>query len=428
MTAEEAKQYLLYGPWPGHPHSLAPIRALMAALGDPQNALRCVHIAGTNGKGSASAMLERVLRAAGYKTGLFTSPHLQDFSERIRVDGVPVSDAALTAAAERVKDAAGRIDQPLTAFDAMTAAAFLVFAAAGCSAVVLEVGLGGAYDATNVIPAPDCALIMNIGLDHTAVLGDTVEQIAAEKAGIIKPGGAVALYQPESEAVEDRIAARCREAGASLRVADFDELETLSDSREGQVFRYCDGPPLTLPLLGDHQQRNAAVVLEAVEVLRERGWDINDDAVETGLAATVWPGRLELAGRAPFFVLDGGHNPQCAEALSANWDYYFPGGRKVLLLGMMADKDAAGFLAPLAPLADAVVCTAVESERALAPAALGALLEPYHKPVLLCPDLRDAVETAKRSASPEGSVLACGSLYLAGALRTLLGLEGLTCV
>lgn len=425
MTAFEAKQYLLYGPWPGHPHSLKPIRALMGALGDPQDGLRCVHIAGTNGKGSASAMLERILRAAGYHTGLYTSPHLQDFSERIRVDGRPVSDDALIAAAERVRDAAARIDQPLTAFDAMTAAALLVLAAEGCDAVVLEVGLGGTYDATNVIPAPDCALIMNIGLDHTAVLGDTVEQIAVEKAGIIKAGGAVALYQPESEAVEDLIAARCREAGASLRVADFDELETLADSREGQVFRYCDGPPLRLPLLGDHQQRNAAVVLESVELLRERGWDISDHAVEAGLCAMVWPGRLELAGRAPFFVIDGGHNPQCAEALSANWDYYFPGGRKVLLLGMMADKDVSGFLAQLAPLADAVVCTAVESDRALAPAALGALLEPYHKPVLLCPELSDAVETAKKAAGPEGCVLACGSLYLAGALRTLLNLEGL---
>lgn len=426
MTGEEAKRFLLYGPWPGHPHSLEPIRALMCALGDPQAALRCVHVAGTNGKGSASAMLERILRAAGFRTGLYTSPHLQDFSERIRLDGQPVSDEALIRASEQVRDAAARIAQPLTAFDAMTAAAFLVFAEAGCEIAVLEVGLGGAYDATNVIGVPDCALIMNIGLDHTAVLGDTVEQIAAEKAGIIKPGGAVALYQPESEAVEDLIAARCRAVGASLRVADFDELETVSDGRSGQVFRYCDGPPLRLPLLGDHQQRNAAVVLEAVELLRERGWAISDAALEAGLAATVWPGRLELADRLPFFVIDGGHNPQCASALAANWDYYFPSGRKVLLLGMLADKDVPGFLAQLAPLADTVVCTAPDSDRALPPAELAALLRPYGKPVLLCPDPAEAVDCARRAAGLEGSVLACGSLYLAGALRTALGMEGPT--
>jgi dihydrofolate synthase/folylpolyglutamate synthase len=236
----------------------------------------------------------------------------------------------------------------------------------------------------------------------------------------------VALYQPESEAVEDLIAARCRAVGASLRVADFDELETVSDGRSGQVFRYCDGPPLRLPLLGDHQQRNAAVVLEAVELLRERGWAISDAALEAGLAATVWPGRLELADRLPFFVIDGGHNPQCASALAANWDYYFPSGRKVLLLGMLADKDVPGFLAQLAPLADTVVCTAPDSDRALPPAELAALLRPYGKPVLLCPDPAEAVDCARRAAGLEGSVLACGSLYLAGALRTALGMEGPT--
>ena len=219
MTVSEAKTYLLSGPWPGHGPSLEPMRALMHALGDVQDALNCVHVAGTNGKGSACAMLESVLRRAGYKTGLYTSPHLQDFSERIRVNGRPVSGAALARAAERVKAAAERIAQPLTAFDAMTAAAFLVFAEAKCTAVVLEVGLGGRFDATNVIPAPDCALIMNLGLDHTALLGDTLEQIAAEKAGIIKPGGAVALYPPEDEAVEDLIAGVCRDKGASLRIA-----------------------------------------------------------------------------------------------------------------------------------------------------------------------------------------------------------------
>jgi len=400
------------------------MRALMRELGDVQEGLRCVHVAGTNGKGSACAMLERVLRRAGYKTGLYTSPHLQDFSERIRINGKPVSDAALVRAAERVQAAAARIDLPLTAFDAMTAAAFLVFAEARCTAVVLEVGLGGRFDATNVIPTPDCAVIMNIGLDHTALLGGTVEEIAAEKAGIIKPGGAVALYQPEDEAVEDLIAEVCRDRGASLRIADFDELETISDSREGQEFCYIDETPLSLPLMGSHQQRNAAVVLEAVEILRERGWKISDKALEEGLAATVWPARMELAARDPWVILDGGHNPQCAEALAENWDYYFPEGKKVLLLGMMADKDAEGFAGILVPLADAVVCTAPRSPRALPPEALAEKLAGFEKPTFRCDTAAEAMETAMRLAGRDGSVLACGSLYLAGELRGYFGLEG----
>ncbi|MBQ7143900.1 MAG: bifunctional folylpolyglutamate synthase/dihydrofolate synthase, partial [Oscillospiraceae bacterium] len=423
MTAQEAKQYLLYGPWPGHPHSLAPIRALMNALGNPQAGLKCVHVAGTNGKGSACAMLESILRAAGYKTGLYTSPHLQDFSERIRVNGKKVSGAALVRAAERVRAVAGQIGEPLTAFDAITAAAFLVFAEANCEIVVLEVGLGGTWDATNVIDQSECSLIMNLGLDHTALLGDTVEQIAAEKAGILKPGGAAALYPPPTDAAEDLIAGRCRELGVSLRLADFDELETLDDSPAGQVFCYCDDTPLSIPLMGDHQLRNAAVVLEAVELLRERGWRISDRALESGLASTVWPARMEIAGTEPWFVIDGGHNPQCAVALAENWAYYWPEGRRVLLVGMMADKDVEGFLRPLAPLADAIVCTAPAGSRAMTPEALGALARPYKKPVLLCSTAQEAAETAKRAAGRDGCVLGCGSLYLAGELREVLGLE-----
>ena len=423
MTAEEAKAYLLYGPWPGHPHSLAPIRALMAALGNPQASLPCVHVAGTNGKGSACAMTERILRAAHLRTGLYTSPHLQDFSERIRLDGRKVSDDALIRAAERVKAAAAAISEPLTAFDAMTAAAFLVFAEAGCDVAVLEVGLGGAYDATNVIPTPDCALLMNIGLDHTEVLGDTVEQIAAEKAGVIKPGGAVALYAPEAPSVEALVRRVCRDRGAALAVADFSRLEVMDEGRAGQRFRYRGGPVLTLPLPGEHQRRNAAVVLEGIALLRRRGWTIPDAAVAEGLARTVWPARLELAARSPDFLIDGGHNPQCAEALAKSWPAWPAAGRRVLLLGMLSDKDAAGFAARLVPLADAVVCTAPVSPRALAPEALAALVEGCGKTAQLCPGAREALEAARRAAGPDGCVLACGSLYLAGELRDLFGLE-----
>lgn len=423
MTAQEALNYI-YSPARTGAPSLAPMRAVMAQLGDVQNGLRFVHVAGTNGKGSTSAMLESVLRAAGYRTGLFTSPHLLRFSERIRVCDAEIPDADLAAAAERVRAAEAACGGTLTVFERTTAAALLHFAAQRCDVVVLEVGLGGRFDATNIIESPDCAVITNIGLDHTALLGDTVEQIAREKAGIIKPGCAVAMYEPEQDTVAAEVAAVCRARGASLRIADFDELEVLDDGLEGQTFCYCDDTPLRLPLLGDHQTRNAAVALEAVEILRERGWEkLTDEAVERGLAAVRWPARFERVAREPDFIIDGGHNPQCAAALAENLDYYFPDTRRVLLLGMLADKDAAGFCAVLAPKADAFVCVAPESGRALSAEALAALLAPCGKPAVCCETAAEAVETAKRAAGRRGMVCAAGSLYLAGALRECFGLE-----
>ena len=423
MTAQEALEYI-YSPARAGAPSLAAMRAVMARLGDVQNSLRFVHVAGTNGKGSTAAMLASVLRAAGYRTGLFTSPHLLRFSERIRVNGAEIPDADLAAAAERVRAAETESGETLTVFERTTAAALLHFAAQRCDIVVLEVGLGGRFDATNIIESPDCAVITNIGLDHTALLGDTVELIAREKAGIIKPGCAVAMYEPEQDSVAAEVAAVCRDVGASLRIADFDEIEVLEDGLEGQTFCYCDDTPLRIPLAGDHQARNAAVALEAVEILRERGWKkLTDAAVEAGLAAVRWPARFELAAREPDFIIDGGHNPQCAAAIAENLDYYFPDTRRVLLLGMLADKDAAGFCAALAPAADAFVCVAPESPRALPAAALAALLAPYGKPVVCCASAAEAAETARRAAGRRGMVCAAGSLYLAGALREYFGLE-----
>ena len=422
MTSEEAIQYLNSPPWhaAGAP-TLDNIRALLARLGDPQKRLRFVHVAGTNGKGSICAMLAGILRAAGYKTGLFTSPHLVCFHERIRIDGACIGDGALADLTETVKAAAEALGAPLTVFELITAVGFLYFAREKCDVVVLEVGLGGRFDATNVIDTPDCAVIANIGLDHTAILGGTLEQIAAEKAGIIKPGGAVALYEPEDDGVLDVIAGVCREKGASLRLADFGELEVLRDGLDGQTFCYCDDTPLRLPLPGDHQLRNAATALEAVEILRERRWRISAEAVEQGLAQVRWPARFELVAERPYFIVDGGHNPQCAAAIAENVTYYFSDRRRVLLIGMLRDKDADGFLDSVAPAADAFVCAAPESARALPAAELGEKLRRYEKPVFVCATAQEAVETARAAAGTDGAVCACGSLYLAGELLELFG-------
>ena len=420
MTYREALDYINGVRWYGSKPGLERVRALLEKLGDPQKQLKFVHIAGTNGKGSCAAMTASVCRAAGYRTGLFTSPYLFRFNERMQLNGKPIDDDVLAALVGEIRPLADAMEDHPTEFELMTAAALLWYSRENCDIVVLEVGLGGRFDATNVIDAPEAAVVMNIGLDHTAVLGDTVEQIAFEKAGIIKPGCEAVLYQ-QSEAVERVIRERCTAVNARLHVADFSRIEPEFDSLEGQVFRY-RGIPCAIPLLGAHQRRNAAVVLELVEVLRGRGWKLDEDAVEHGLYAVTWPARFELIHEEPAFIVDGGHNPQCAQTVAENLRLYFPAQRRVLLLGVLADKDYRSLTEILAPTADAWVCVAPESERALPAAELGKCLERFGKPVTVCETIPDGVSAALEQAGSDGMVCAVGSLYMAGAVRACFGL------
>ena len=337
MTIDQAMELIHGVAWRGSRPGLARVRELLHRLGDPQDGLQFVHIAGTNGKGSTAAMLASILRAAGYTTGLFTSPYLERFAERMQVNGVPVPDAEFAAVCEALQPCIAAMDDPPTEFELVTAAAMLWFRRRGCDVVVLEVGLGGRLDATNVIAAPACAVITNIGLDHTEILGDTLEQIAREKAGILKPGTRAVSYPqtPEVRAVLHEI---CAQRGIPLTEADAAAIVPLTDGVDGQTFTY-RGAEYTLPLLGAHQLRNAAVALETVTALRARGWRIPDAAVRAGLAQVRWPARFELLRRAPWFVLDGGHNPQCAQTVADNLARYFPGRRITLLVGVLADTD-----------------------------------------------------------------------------------------
>ena len=420
MNYKESLEYINSTAWFGGEPGLGRIRALLSALGDPQKAFRTVHIAGTNGKGSCAAMTASVLKAAGYRTGLFTSPYLHRFNERMQINGEPIGDEELAALVTQIRPIADAMEDHPTEFELMTAVALLWYLRERCEIVVLEVGLGGRLDATNVIGAPEAAVIMNIGLDHTAVLGDTVEQIAAEKAGIVKPGCAVALYPqtPEAEAV---VRERCEAVGASLRVADLTQLQGEFDSLEGQVFRY-RGASYAIPLLGEHQLRNAAVVLEVAEILREKGWKLPHEAVEHGLYAVSWPARFELLRAEPPFVVDGGHNPQCAMTVAESLLRYFPDRRRVLLVGVLADKDYEGLFDILDVAADAYFCVTPASARALPADRLAAFLSRYGKPVTVCPDIPAGVEAASAAAGEDGVACAVGSLYMAGAVRACFGL------
>ena len=421
MNYQEALNYINGTRWMGSKPGLSRTEELLERLGRPQDKLKFVHIAGTNGKGSCAAMLASILRCAGYRTGLYTSPYLFRFNERMQLNGRPIEDETLAEIVTEIRPHADAMADHPTEFELMTAAALLWYARVGADVVVLEVGLGGRLDATNVIGAPEAAVIMNIGLDHTEILGDTLEQIAAEKAGIFKPGCDAVAYQ-QGESVLAVLERKARETGCALHVADFSRLQPEFDSLEGQSFLYKD-EPYALALLGDHQLRNAAVALETVEVLRRRGWRLPREAVEHGLYAASWPARFELVSQEPPFIVDGGHNPQCAESVRANLLRYFPDKRRVLLVGVLADKDYPALFEILNEAADAWVCVTPESERALPAEELAAYLRRFGKPVAVCASIPEGVETAREQAGEDGMACSVGSLYMAGAVRACFGLQ-----
>ncbi len=423
MTYQEALSYIHSRPRGLPKPGLERIEELLSLMGDPHKKLKYVHVAGTNGKGSCCAMMGSILRAAGYKTGLYTSPFIHRFNERMQINGKAIPDAELAEIANFVRSKAEEMSRPCVEFEIVTAIGFEYFARNKCDIVVLEVGMGGKFDATNVIDCPECALICSIGFDHMDFLGNSLAEIASEKAGIIKEGGAVACYPLQEDEVISLLASECRKKGASLRIAEDDEIELHYDDLSGQDFCYCDDTPLHLNLLGDHQCRNAATVLEAVEILRQKKWKIKPEAVEKGLREVKWPARFELLSEKPYVVADGGHNVPCAEALRGNLEYYFEGKKAVMVIGMMADKDVEGFLDVIAPCAGAFVCVPVDNPRALKPEKLAEKLRKYKKTCLVAPSVAEGIAMAKGAAGKGGLVCATGSLYLMGPVRECFGLK-----
>jgi dihydrofolate synthase/folylpolyglutamate synthase len=420
MTYDEALKYFEGVSWMGSKPGLERERELLRRLGDPQDSLKFIHVAGTNGKGSTSAMLASILRAAGYRTGLYTSPYLHRFNERMQVDGEPISDSALTEIVEEISPAAEQMEDPCTEFELVTAAAFLWFSKKKCDIVVLEVGLGGRLDATNVIKSPECAVITNIGLDHTEVLGDTVEKIAFEKAGVIK-GGPVVSYAQEP-GVASVLYGAAEFSGSRLRFADFGAIERISDTLRGQTFRMDGGQEYALPLLGGNQLKNAATALCVVDTLRESGWFIPREAVRYGHMTVRWPARFELVSENPYFVVDGGHNPQCLETTAENLQRYFPDAWRVILIGVLADKDWEKMIEIIAPVAGAFVTVTPNSPRALPAENLCAALLKYGKHAIARENIKAGVDTAISLAGRNGVVCSVGSLYMAAAVRGCFGL------
>jgi len=414
---------------------------LMELAGNPHCTFPSVHVAGTNGKGSTSAFIANMLQSAGYRVGLYTSPHLVSFTERMRINGTPVDEARVVALAARVRDSyqhASPVAVPVpinpTFFEVTTTMAFQYFAEEAVDIAVIEVGMGGRLDSTNVI-LPKVSVITNIDREHTEYLGETLTQIAQEKAGIIKPGVPVVtgVDQPEVIAVVERTAAS-QNARVYRMPMEFSPEQVVSGFQQRFDYRgievhYQD---LRINMLGSYQVKNACLALAAVECLRDAGMDIDETALRQGLLQTRWEGRLERVSERPDIYLDGAHNPASANMLRQAVKEMRAGYRKlVLVIGILGDKDYRGILAELVPLADAVVVTKPDYGRAMSVAALAAEVRKMHASVNIADTLALAIDRAREMASSDDLILVTGSLYVVGDARALFqgesgGNSGLT--
>lgn len=411
MDFSDFTEYLGHAEAVRTPPRLCDMHKLLDALNNPQESFASIHIAGTNGKGSTAAFIESALRCTGYKTGLYTSPHVSRLTERIRVCGLEIPDTDLCALGARVQAAEWAQNLTLNYFQILTAIGFLYFEEQGIKIAVIEAGLGGRLDPTNVL-SPLVAVITHIGMDHTKVLGDTLAKIAFEKAGIVKPGCDVVLLAQEAEA-ERPVEEACEKQGARLR-----KTRALpARIQGGRLYVQTDMGELPLGVSGNYQAENAAVALAALAALRRRGFDMTDNALRDGLQNARWPGRFELLRENPPLILDGAHNPQGARSLANSLGAYYPGRKCVFLMAAMRDKDVDGCLRAVAPLARAMIAIPLDNPRAYSAQELCTLMLQHCSEAFVS----DGVESALRLSQTllrEGDVAcAFGSLYLADPLR-----------
>jgi len=409
-----------YERWPGYAYAnrfdLRRMEDLLRRLGDPHLSARSVHIAGSKGKGSTAAMIAAALRAAGHKTGLYTSPHLLTVRERINVDGNPILKRELADVVARLRPHAEEMDRDrtygeLTTFELLTVAAFLHFQRKGVDFQVLETGLGGRLDATNVV-TPKVCVITSISLDHQEVLGNTIAQIAAEKAGIIKPGIPVVI-SPQAEEAAAVIRETCLERGSRLITVGSDvSWQRISSNLAEQsleVKGMRGSYQLTLPLLGAYQLQNAATAVATLETL-----DVPKESIEAGLANTYWPGRLQIIRRRPMLVVDGAHSSYSARKLKEALEQHFHFDQLILIIGTSADKDMSGIVAELAPMADSVIATRSRHPRAASPEALADRFARQGLRAEVAEDVARAVAKAQAKAGKRDLICATGSLFLVG--------------
>ena len=435
MNYQESLDYILkYADYERLPRSgivwdLKRVERLLEGLGNPHMAARTVHVAGTKGKGSTAAMIESILRHAGYHTGFYSSPHLLSYTERIRQNGENIREEDWAALAEAVKphveaeNAEGEYGE-LTTFEIMTAMAFLHFSNTKADFQVMEVGLGGRLDATNVVPNPEVCVITPVSYDHTDVLGNTLAQIAGEKAGIIKPGSPVVTAPQFPEAMEV-LANVCKERGCRQVCVGADVMfQTEGFDQDGQSF-YVNGRlgnyELRIPLLGAHQVENAATAVAAVEVLNERGARIAPEAIEKGLANVRWAGRLQVLDREPYVVIDGAHNAHSMQRLGQALQFHFDYDKLTLILGFGNDKDITGMIDEAVRIADDIILVTSRHPRAVKADTLLEMFDKRGSHPKVADSVRGALDMARSASGPRGLICAAGSVFVIAEVMEILG-------
>jgi len=399
--------------------------ALVKSLGDPQNSYPIIHVAGTKGKGSVSVLCANALREAGYKVGLYTSPHLDDYAERIQINGEFIPHGDLAKLVEEIKPHVAAIPE-LTTFEITTALAFMYFALEKVTAAVIEVGLGGRLDATNVVQ-PVVSVITSISYDHTLLLGDTLAEIAGEKSGIIKPGIPV-VSSPQQEEARLVIEQIADEKSSPLFQVGRDLLyKEIEHSLEKQSFNlWSPGDEkdskisLSIPLLGSHQVVNAVTAYAALDTFRKKGFVINDNAIKRGFANVFWPGRFEIAQQSPPIILDCAHNRDSALKLRLTLEEYFPGKKSLLIFGASEDKDINGMLKELMPIVEEVMVVKSFHTRGIEQEKLLKLAKSYGQPVNIVEHIPEAIETALQRSSDRTVVVVTGSIFVVAEARKFL--------
>ena len=427
MTIEEAMAFIHNVNWIGSKPGLERTYELLEKLGNPHKKLKFIHVAGTNGKGSACSMMASILETAGYKVGLYTSPYIHRFNERMQVNGEMISDEELAELCDHMKPVAESMSDVPTEFEIITALAMEYFVRHECDIVVLEVGMGGALDSTNVIDCPELAVIMSIGLDHTAFLGNTVAEIAETKAGIVKEGGRVVVYgrDPEAEAVFQRI---CAERHAEYYIPDYDTLNPVMNDLGGQIFDFDGFRNLRIPLAGMYQLYNASVVIKAMSVLNKMdNWYISDEAIREGLRKTRWTGRFEILSENPMVIVDGSHNPHGIAATAESIKNYFEKTKLVVIMGVMADKDVENILPTMMPLAEEFITVTPDNPRSMKAEELAARLNASGAKATPAATIEEGCRMALEHANMRRPVISIGSLYMVGdvtrAMKKLLNID-----
>lgn len=414
----EAVNYITKADWRQSRLGLERMQTLMRLLGNPQDKLKFVHIAGTNGKSSTACMLASVLCAANYKVGLYTSPYINVFNERMQVNGANITTKKLNEVTAIVREKADTMSDHPTEFELVTAIAFVWFLREECDIVVLEVGLGGRLDATNIIKTPLLAIITTISQDHTQQLGNTLQQIAGEKAGIIKKGGIVLLY-PQTKEVNDVFEVYAADMGATIHRLYLNSLKTHGGSLdEGQSFDYDGKKDIKVKLLGPYQTKNAAMVISAVSILNQSGFVVSEGAMREGLYAAKWPARFELISKAPDVIVDGGHNPEGASMLIEGLKQYYPGKKVILLAGVMRDKDFSTTYKLVLPYVSRVFCVTPNNQRALPAKELAGFFAIQGMRAQAFDTVTLGLKAALSAAKPNDVVCAFGSFYMAGDIRS----------